>query len=287
MSFRKNKVMLLFALFLAACSQRPKGLEETLNENINSPAWDAVSIKNREDKIGKCMRDNGFKYFGTVTAVHGRRRPNSDSASPSELRGRGYGVAGSMLGTEPSLVLETSEDARLKDYLRTLASGDRRAFWSSMYGSGLADAASLGNEIEPIANVGCAGIAGRSTPVALQVGLQQSLLKMETKLRNDPRVAKMQGTWRICMAQSGFIYKDRYEIVNELMEHVGPIMSAGGPSSPKFEALASEERNLAAADAGCLEHEYEKYLTIRKDFEQDFRSAHQNELAQATRILGK
>jgi hypothetical protein len=281
----KRHLIAILCAFVMGCSRSGQPSKTALGDLINNPKWDRVSLNERDERIRSCMAFVGFKYFPTVITIRGTRRPSQDSADPDMLRRRGYGVTDSMLGLD-QLVLATTEDPRLTAYVHALSRVDARAFWSAMYGADLAEQASK-SEVEPKPGIGCVGKAGTRRTSTLQTRLQAGLNTMEDRLRADSRVTKLTAAWRDCMRKQGHRYRDRYEIVNGLMNRLGPIMSNGGVSTAEFSKLGTDERQISFDDAACWDHEYQEYLRIRSTYEARFREENATDLKTASAQIGE
>jgi hypothetical protein len=288
---KRSEVKYLFViislLVAVGCGESKVASDPVLSELVHSPGWDAVQIADREESIGQCMRKGGFRYFVMKTKSGGSRRPSTDLPSPNQLEDVGYGISASMSGASPSLTLRFWQDPRQTEYLSSLSSAEERAYYSDLYGSKLADLAVGGREVAVVRGVGCAGLAivSGTKNENLQSKLQSNWAQSESAFRSDRRVLVLQAEWSTCMTAEGFQYRDRYQIVNELMERSGRLMSNGGTASSDFSKLSNDEIRISLADAKCLGKHYEQLMKIWSSYEETFRTQFAEELEVAAGLV--
>jgi hypothetical protein len=90
---------------------------------------------------------------------------------------------------------------------------------------------------------------------ASQATLDKGLSNLQRKIETDPKVRSIALTWKKCMAENGYRYDSRFQVINFLNEQAQMVMigeNKPGAIPPGIAQLEKLESQISATDAACV-----------------------------------
>ncbi len=235
------------------------------NQDLEDDAFRSEELQ-RQKLIQACMADAGFKYEIVDPDDWVILPPEPEPTRLENAQVHGLGVSlfyGETSTLGPVAVPENPNDA----YVDGLKAKDRDAFYVALYGPDPFSEQARVAEGEP--EPGCAGAAFfavprlRETAEALRVEYEA----MRAAIATDPRVTEATRSWSACMAEAGFPFPTRADLVAAVDAQLEPLLAADARSEinifdrSSFSAeqrllltkLQDYERAAAVSAAACEE----------------------------------
>ncbi len=246
-------VVVVFAVLLGACSD--KGMAPDSSDPFYGRLYE------EEAAIAECMAKKGFEYIPWVDPlVLELEGPTVDQGAGPLVEFEGYGVF--TVGTE-TRTLQPAENPNQK-VLGGMDDSECEAYWEAYWGSD--------------SKMGCVDSVFEQTHGIVQEDFLALLAEMSEYVsvgENDPRVLAARRSWSSCMAEAGFEFASRDELVGSLLD-TRQEMADQGVEFGDLEWLAAEDFEIRAKarDDFCGSEDSAVLEKILEEREREFLESH-------------